>query len=178
MTTTQNRRSTSTTNRPSNGSPRLHAPAADERIAHFVKDAFREVLRALQSGLREHSVLYGHWTFLYILWQTDGMTQRQLSEQAGVNESTTVGALQAMEKLDYIIRRKMPDNRKEVRVFLAPKGASLRAVLMPVVEQINRVALENIPEHDIEVTKRTLMALAGNLVRFSNGGGRDEESGQ
>src|SRR5580698_197528 len=148
MTTPQSRRSSSPTDRSSNDSPRRRTPAADERIAHFVKDTFREFLRALQSGLRKHSVLYGHWTFLYILWQTDGMTQRQLSEQAGVNDSTTVGALQAMEKLGYIFRLKMPENRKEVRVFLAPEGASLKAVLMPVVEQINLAALENIPAHD------------------------------
>jgi DNA-binding MarR family transcriptional regulator len=147
---------------------RSHTPAADARIAHFVKDTFREFLRALQAGLREHSVLSGHWTFLYILWQTDGMTQRQLSEQAGVNDSTTVGALQGMEKLGYITRRKMPENRKEVRVFLAPNGAALKAVLLPIVLEINRVALEGIPEHDIEVTKRTLTALAANLVRFKS----------
>jgi DNA-binding MarR family transcriptional regulator len=153
-------------------SRRSHTPAADERIAHFVKDTFREFLRALQAGLREHSVLYGHWTFLYILWQTDGMTQRQLSEQAGVYDSTTVGALRSMEELGYIFRRKMPENRKEVRVFLAPKGAALKAVLMPVVENLNSAALEGIPEHDIEVTKRTLTALAGNLARFKSGAER------
>jgi len=113
--------------------------------------------------------MYGHWAFLYILWQTDGMTQRQLSEQAGVYDSTTLGALQGMEKLGYIFRRKMPENRKEVRVFLAPKGAALKAVLMPVVEELNLVALEGIPEYDIEVTRRTLTALAANLARFNAG---------
>jgi DNA-binding MarR family transcriptional regulator len=162
----------SAASRPADDSLRSHTPAADERIAHFVKDTFREFLRVLQAGLREHSVLYGHWTFLYILWQTDGMTQRQLSEQAGVYDSTTVGALQGMEKLGYIFRRKMPENRKEVRVFLAPKGAALKAVLMPAVEELNQVALEGIPEHDIEVTKRTLTALAGNLARFRSGAER------
>jgi hypothetical protein len=33
-----------------------------------------------------------HWTFLRILWQSDGLTQRELSMRAGVTEPTTFTA--------------------------------------------------------------------------------------
>ena len=42
---------------------------------------------------------FGHWTFLRILWEHDGLTQRALSEEAGVMEPTTFTALKAMERL-------------------------------------------------------------------------------
>ena len=71
----------------------------EERMAHLVKDTARGFSRSLQARLREHSVQYGHWTFLRILWQTDGLTQRQLSEQAGFAEPTTFSALKAMEAI-------------------------------------------------------------------------------
>lgn len=136
---------------------------SEERTAHLVKIAFRGLSRALQIRLKDYSVLYGHWTFLRILWQTDGVTQRQLSEQAGVMEPTTFTALQAMEKLGYITRQKMPDNRKQVRIFLTPKGAALRAPLVPVAEEVNRIALAGISEKDTAVTRRTLLAVIDNL---------------
>src|SRR5688572_1485998 len=58
----------------------------NDRLAHLVKDATRALLRALQMRLTAHSVSLGHWTFLRILWEKDGLTQKELSERAGVME--------------------------------------------------------------------------------------------
>ncbi|MGF6870650.1 MarR family winged helix-turn-helix transcriptional regulator [Paraburkholderia sp. MM5477-R1] len=137
---------------------------SDERIAHLVKDAYRGLSSALQARLRSHDVMYGHWTFLRILWQTDGITQRQLSDQAGVREPTTFSAVQSMEKLGYVTRQKMPDNRKQVRVFLTPKGASLRALLVPAAEEVNDMALIGIPARNVAITRETLLAINDNLA--------------
>ena len=52
----------------------------NDRLAHLVKDATRALLRALQMRLAAHSVSLGHWTFLRILWEKDGLTQKELSE--------------------------------------------------------------------------------------------------
>jgi DNA-binding MarR family transcriptional regulator len=49
-------------------------------------------------------VSFGHWAFLRILWETDGLTQRALSVEAGLMEPTTSSALAAMEALGYIRR--------------------------------------------------------------------------
>ena len=136
---------------------------SDERMAHLIKDAFRCTSSALQRRLKTFGVLYGHWTFLRILWQTDGLTQRQLSEQAGVTEPSTVTALQAMEQRGYITRQKMPHNKKEVRVFLAPKGAALRAHIVPAAEEVNHLATTGISAEDLAATRRTLLAIAANL---------------
>ena len=56
-------------------------------------------MRALQARLAAHGVTFGHWTFLRILWEGDGLTQRELSDEAGVMEPTTFAALKAMERL-------------------------------------------------------------------------------
>lgn len=136
----------------------------EERMAHLVKDTARGFSRSLQARLREHAVQYGHWTFLRILWQTDGLTQRQLSEQAGVAEPTTFSALKTMEALGYVTRQKLPDNRKQVRIFLTPKGTSLRALLVPAAVEVNRIALSGISVDDIAATRRTLLAMMENLA--------------
>jgi len=138
--------------------------APDDRIAHLVRDSSRGFSRSLQVRLHEHGVAYGHWTFLRVLWQADGLSQRQLSEQAGMTEPTTFSALQAMEKLGYITRQKMPDNRKRVRIFLTPKGTALRAVLVPLAEEINRIAVSGVPPEDVAITRRTLLTMIENLA--------------
>jgi len=137
----------------------------DDRLAHLVKDATRALVRALQMRLAEHSVSFGHWTFLRILWEGDGLTQRELSEQAGVMEPTTFTALKAMERLGYIARRQVGGDRKKVYVFLTPKGRALKRELVPLAEQVNAVAAHGVRKADIAVTRAVLLAIIENLAR-------------
>jgi DNA-binding MarR family transcriptional regulator len=137
----------------------------NDRLAHLVKDATRALLRALQMRLTEHSVSLGQWTFLRILWESEGITQRELSELAGVMEPTTFTAVTAMEKLGYVTRRKLPNNKKMVYVYLTAKGRLLKRKLVPLAEEVNRIAVENVNPLDITMMRRVLLTMIENLAR-------------
>jgi MarR family transcriptional regulator, organic hydroperoxide resistance regulator len=138
---------------------------SDERIAHLLKTAFRETSRALQDRLARHGVQYGHWTLLRVLWQTDGLTQRQLAEQAGVAEPSAFTALRQMEEMGYVTRQKVPGNQRQIRVFLTSRGAALRSLSVGAAEEVNRIALEGIAREDIDAARRVLIGIVGNLQR-------------
>jgi DNA-binding MarR family transcriptional regulator len=136
----------------------------NDRLAHLVKDATRALVRALQMRLAEHAVSFGHWTFLRILWEGDRLTQRELSEQAGVMEPTTFSALKAMERLGYVRRRKFAGDRKKVYVLLTPKGRQLRDRLVPLAEEVNHIAVRGTRPADIAIVRGVLLAIIENLA--------------
>src|SRR5256885_15831628 len=121
----------------------------NDRLAHLVKDATRALVRALHVRLAAHKVSFGHWTFLRILWEGDGLTQRELSVEAGVMEPTTFSALKAMERLGYVTRRKVGRDRKKVFVFLTPRGRQLKQRLVPLAEEVNGIAVRRLSAKDI-----------------------------
>jgi MarR family transcriptional regulator, organic hydroperoxide resistance regulator len=135
----------------------------DERLAHLTKEAWRGFVRALQSRLASHGVPFGHWTFLRALWEEDGITQRALSEAAGVAEPSTAAAIRAMEKLGYIARKQTAENRKNVYVHLTAKGRALKAKLEPLAEQVNVIAVRGASAADVAATRRTLLLAIENL---------------
>lgn len=137
----------------------------DERLTHLIKTAFRFTSSGLSRRLRQHDMLYGHWTLLRVLWRGDGLTQRQLSEQAGVKEPSTITALKAMEAQGYVYRQKVPGNLKNIRVFLTPKAVALRAAIVGCAEEVNAVALEGVSQEDFATTRRTLLTIIDNLSR-------------
>lgn len=136
----------------------------EERFAHLVKLAARGLARALQMRLTEHAVSYGHWTYLRILWDAEGLTQRELSARAGVMEPTTFAALKAMAKRGYLTRRRNPQSRKEMQIYLTPEGRALKAKLVPLAEELNGVALRGVDAADVAATRRTLIALIESLA--------------
>jgi DNA-binding MarR family transcriptional regulator len=115
--------------------------------------------------LAEHGVSFGHWTFLRILWESDGLTQRELSEQAGVMEPTTFSAIKAMERLGYVVRRRRPGDRKKIYVFLTAKGRGLRKKLVPLAEEVNRIAVRRVRPADIGRARKLLLSIIENLAR-------------
>src|SRR6184192_2355285 len=129
-----------------------------DRLAHLTKEAWRGFVRALQRRLAAHGVSFGHWTFLRILWEHDGLTQRELSREAGVMEPTTFAALKAMERLGYIARGSSPGNRRKVPIFLTEEGRALKRALVPLAEEVNRVAVRGVAAGDVAATRRTLLA--------------------
>src|SRR5262245_55365172 len=137
----------------------------NDRLAHLIKDATRALVRALQVRLADHKVPFGHWAFLRILWERDGLTQRELSERAGVTEPTTFTALKAMERLGYVVRRRVNVDRKKLYVFLTPRGRALRNQLVPLAEAVNSVAIRGIKTVDVNTTRQVLLAIIDNLAQ-------------
>ena len=122
-------------------------------------------MRALQSRLAAHGVPFGHWTFLRILWEREGLTQRELSAEAGVMEPSTFAAIRAMEELGYVTRSQTPENRKNVYVHLTPKGRALRWKLEPLAKEVNAIAVRGASAEDRAATRRTLRLIIDNLGR-------------
>jgi len=141
-----------------------HQAVPNDRMAHLVKDAARSFLRSLQARLAGHGISLGHWVFLRILWEQDGLTQRELSQEAGVMEPTTAVALRAMEELGLIRRERLPDNRKSVYVYLTRRGKALKAKLVPLAEEVNRLAMSGLSQADIATTRRSLLVMLDNLA--------------
>jgi MarR family transcriptional regulator, organic hydroperoxide resistance regulator len=145
----------------------------DDRFAHLVKDATRALVRALQRRLAPFGVPFGHWAFLRILWESDGLTQRELSREAGVMEPTTFGALKAMESRGYIARRQLAGNRRKIHIFLTRKGRALKNKLVPLAEEVNRIGVRGVPARDVAATRRTLLAVLESLARDEAGAATD-----
>lgn len=142
-----------------------HEAVPNDRMAHLVKDATRCFLRALQMRIARHRVQLGHWTFLRILWERDGLTKRELSIEAGLMEPTTFVALRSMEGLGYVTLERKVDNKKSVYVYLTPLGRKLKEVLVPLAEEVNAIALSGISSADITATRRCLLLAIENLSR-------------
>jgi DNA-binding MarR family transcriptional regulator len=114
--------------------------------------------------LQKHNISFGHWTFLRILWSSDGLTQKELSDLAGVMEPTTFSAIKAMEELGYVERRQRPTNRKNMYVHLTVKGKALKKVLVPLAVDVNHVAVQGVRMADLLTTRKVLLQVIENLA--------------
>jgi DNA-binding MarR family transcriptional regulator len=154
-------------------SPRTK-PAA-RRVAEFpprlssgylVRDAHRAFQRLLERRIAAYGVSRGQWYFLRVLWNADGLSQRELSARVGMMEPTTVIALRSMDRSGLIRRVRGDDDRRKVRVFLTAKAKRLRNELLTVARGITEEAEQGIAARDLASFRRIIARMTANLDRI------------
>lgn len=136
-----------------------------EQFAHLVRHASRSVKRSLEYRLAKYDVSYGQWTFLRILWEEDGLSQRELSVRAGVMEPTTHAAIMKMERLGLVVRRVAEKSKRRQLVYLSSKAQSLKPELIQAAQNVDTLALEGVTDDEAAITRRVLLVMLENLAR-------------
>lgn len=136
-------------------------------IGYLLRDTYRAFSKVLQTRISAHGVTIGQWYFLRVLWEEDGLTQRELSQRVGMMEPTTVTALNGMEKRGYVKRVRNATDRRKVNIFLTEKGRALRSRLLPHAADVNRIAAKSVTIQDIERIRSVLNTMKENLDRES-----------
>jgi DNA-binding MarR family transcriptional regulator len=134
-------------------------------LGYLVRDANRAFQRLLERRISPHGVTRGQWYFLRVLWEQDGLSQRELSERVGMMEPTTVVALRGMEKAGLIRRVRGADDRRITRVHLTPKARRLRARLLDISQGVNDRGAEGIDPAEVARFRDLIARMTKNLDR-------------
>jgi len=134
-------------------------------LGYLVRDANRAFQRLLERRIAPHGVTRGQWYFLRVLWEEDGLSQRELSERVGMMEPTTAVALRGMEKAGLIRRTRSDEDRRTAVVRLTPKARRMRTRLLAVARGVNARGGEGISEAELDRFRNAIRRMTANLDR-------------
>lgn len=132
-------------------------------IGYLVTFTQRLLHRALGEGLQKHGVTVAQWSVLVVLWETDGLTQKQLSQRVAVETATLSRTIDRMERDGLVERMRSETDRRQVHVNLTEYGAGLWRDLVPVAEANLERAMMGIDETEEEQLRSALKRMIVNL---------------
>lgn len=132
-------------------------------VGYQVRLTHRLIQRALQARIEPHGVTLGMWYYLRVLWDQDGLTQRELSRMVGTMEPTTLSAIGAMEKQGLVRRERNGEDRRKINVFLTGAGRALEAELLPCAMAVIETATKGLGPQQTEALLTTLWAMQREL---------------
>src|SRR4026208_1391444 len=103
-----------------------------ESDGYLVRDAHRAFQKLLERRIAPHGVTRGQWYFLRVLWEQDGLSQRELSARGGMMEPPTGIAARGMEKSGLIRRARSTADKRITRVHLTAKARRMRERLLAI----------------------------------------------
>lgn len=150
-------------NKPRSGSSpgpsRNLSQSIDESIGFLVCDTARYIKRGLYARIGPHGIRGGSWFFLRVLWQGDGITQRELSQRLGLMEPSVLEMLRIMEKDGLVRRERSATDRRKVHIYLTDRARTLEPKLMGIAGAVNTMMLGSMTQAEEVLLKLLLKRL-------------------
>ena len=120
----------------------------EDTVGFLIWDANRVMNREFSDRITRHGVTLGLWPFLRALWERDGLTQRELSEQVRMKGPITVAAVNKLEERGLVNREENRNDARKINVFLTPDERKVYRKVIPEVEAVNRQCLDALSEQE------------------------------
>jgi len=134
-----------------------------DSVGFVVREVWRLFARRLQPRIAREGVSIGMWFVLRMLWEADGMTQRELGERVGINGPSMVSALNAMERAGLVMRVHNRTDRRKINVFLTARGRKMKSKLWPMAAEVLDLGLAGLSPSEVRSLNKMLAQIRLNL---------------
>jgi DNA-binding MarR family transcriptional regulator len=116
----------------------------DDSAGFLVNHLARLFARDLQVRIKPLGLSTGTFPALLVLWESDGLTQRELIARLDVEQPTMTNTLARMERDGLIRRAKDPADGRAQRIWLTESARALEGPATAAAEAVNARALERL----------------------------------
>ncbi len=134
-----------------------------DSLGFLIRDVHRAYCKKLGARIADDGVTIGMWFFLRVLWEEDGLSQRELSRRIGMMEPTTVSAIDTMVKRGFVTRQVDENDKRRRLVLLTPRGRKLKQKLLPLAYDVNLSSADGFSPEEIEALQGMLLRLKKNM---------------
>jgi homoprotocatechuate degradation regulator HpaR len=125
------------------GTGRLHMSPKTPRLHHrnlplLLLQAREHVISHFRPILNANGFTEQQWRIVRVLLEARSLEPRQIGELCRISSPSLAGVLARMEELGFVVRRRLPHDKRRVRVSLTPRSRALAARMAPQIEATYR----------------------------------------
>jgi DNA-binding MarR family transcriptional regulator len=129
----------------------------------LIRDTMMHLQVLVRARIKDDDLSTAQYFLLRILWETEGLSQRELSDRVCTTEPTTQSAILRMEKQGLVKRARNEEDKRAYRVYLTQKGRNLQHKLVPSMNEINKIINKDIKGPDRRLFIQLIRKMRQNL---------------
>jgi len=99
----------------------------DDQLCYAIYSAGIAIQRVYKPLLDELGLTYPQYLVLNVLWNRDGQTVGAIADRLALESSTLTPLLKRLEAADLLVRRRNPENERQVIIELTEQGRALKS---------------------------------------------------
>lgn len=124
-----------------------------------ISKAMRKIQRYYETALAPFEITAVQFFILSILREHNGLKFKELAEQANMDGSTLTGILDRLEKNQFIERRKDPEDRRSLLIFLTEKAINFGPQMMETADCLEEKLKSQFSPEEFAVFSQVLETL-------------------
>ncbi|MBQ9047997.1 MAG: MarR family transcriptional regulator [Solobacterium sp.] len=108
----------------------------DNQLCFPLYAAARKVVNLYTPYLKPLGITYTQYLVFLVLWENDGQTVRDLCRRLYLDSGTLTPLLKKMEDCGYIVRERLPEDERCVRISLTDKGRDMKSAAAEIPLQV------------------------------------------
>ena len=102
---------------------------------------------------------------LYVLWENDRISNRELSKKSGLAMSSLTTMLERMEEKNLLIRKFFPTDKRKSLIFLTDYAKSLKSEYDEISDKMTEISFKGISDEERLAFEATLEKVLYNFEK-------------
>lgn len=108
----------------------------DGQLGFGLYGAFMAVGRTYKLWLDQIGLTYPQYLVLSVLWEGDDQTVSAIAARLDLEPSTITPLVKRLEQAGHVVRKRNPDDERQVKVVLTEEGRAIRAKTRTLAEAL------------------------------------------
>lgn len=130
-------------------------------IGFLLSKAYQRAWAIMKEEIESYDLTPPQFGLLAFLWQQDGLTQVELSEQGQIDRTTIGGLVDRLEKIGLVERRQHPKDRRAYQIYLTELGKELEEPLSACAARSLEKITKGLNQQEVNELRRMLEILRG-----------------
>ncbi len=115
---------------------------------YLINHLARLFVSALQKEIKPLGLTTGVFPIMVHLWERDGLSQKELVQQVGIEQATMANTLTRMERDGLITRRRDSSDKRMQHIWLTIRGRNLREPALEKAMKQNASVLAGLSQQE------------------------------
>ncbi len=108
----------------------------DKQLGFALYGAFMAVGRTYKLWLDQIGLTYPQYLVLSVLWEGDDQTVSAIASRLDLEPSTITPLVKRLERAGHVVRKRNPEDERQVKVVLTEEGRAMRAKTRTLAEAL------------------------------------------
>jgi len=135
----------------------------DQFIGVIVHRADLKLNNYYQKVVSPFDITVDQWEILVVLWEREGITQKELAERLYKDQTNIARMLFKLENKGFIHRVTHEADRRALRVYLTSKGRDMKDKIMEPSIEAYKKTIAGLTEEEVDNFRRTLAVMYNNV---------------
>ena len=116
-----------------------------------------------QKVLEPFNITTDQWEILVVLWNHEGLTQKELAKQLIKDQTNIARMLVKLEKKDFIHREPHETDGRALRVFLTQKGQDMKDDILKPSKIAFEQTIKGLSDDEVNIFRNIIKKITANI---------------